>query len=36
MAGDVVPESDEEIAKEIDAEYPADDTITNKPRIYVI
>lgn len=33
MAGDVVPESDEEIAKEIDAEYPSDDPITNKSSV---
>jgi hypothetical protein len=33
MEGDVVPESDEEIAEEIDAEYPSDDPITNKASI---
>ena len=33
MTGGVVPESDEEIAKEIDAEYPSDDPITNKSSV---
>ena len=33
MAREVFPESDEEIAKEIDAEYPSDDPVTNKSSV---